>query len=103
MIRSNAMEQTTKVHAPPILRPEWLQADPRRLIQSECGGYLVAYDPHGNSGAVYQREAGVWILYGPISIGEFLQSLSARRIHLPDGMDVHLWMDGAMGAAQGHA
>jgi hypothetical protein len=97
------MEQTTKIHAPPALRAEWLQADPRRLILSECGSYLVAYDPVTQAGAVYQQEAGIWAVYGPVGIGDFIRSLADRRVRLPGGMDACLWMDGALGEAEGRA
>jgi hypothetical protein len=87
------MDDLMKVAAPPHLRAEWLQGAPQRLILDASGTMLVTYDPATRTGAVYRIEAGLWMLHGPVALGEFLGGLASFKIQLPDVHDFQLWLD----------
>ncbi len=91
------MEDSTKVHAPPVIRLEWLQGGPNHVIQSMCGRWLVTFDPLTRAAGCYEREAGIWAVWGPMAVGEFAHSLRARSIELPEGIDLHCWLDAVTG------
>ncbi len=94
-------ESALKAPRPTAPHPDTL-ADPLMTIADAEQGRLVCYCPRNRCGAVLHIEAGLWAIYSPMSVGEFINTIGQRGIALPQGPDLERWL-AAIGATRGNA
>lgn len=94
-------EKTLKVPQPTAPHPDTLK-DPELTIMDTGRGRLVCYCPRNRAGAVLHIEAGLWAIYSPMSVDEFVNTIGERGIALPQGADLERWLT-AVGASRGNA
>jgi hypothetical protein len=88
------MKRAISTPIPFTFRPDILESG-ANVIQTEGpdGPCLVAYDPLHQVAGVYHPAVGMWSIWTPLPLGEFLETLGARGYVLPQGDDLQTWLD----------
>lgn len=94
-------ETAIKAPVPRAPHPDTL-ADPDLTIMDVDRGRLICYCPRHRAGAVLHVEAGLWAIYTPLGVDEFIATIGERGIALPKGDDLARWLT-AVGASTGNA
>ena len=93
-------ERHMSVPTPPVLDLDRLRdANFTIRAQGAKGPVLVHYDPARFTGGICYLVGEVWAIYGPLPFGEFVSSLGARDIHVPDSDDLARWVCACSGQA----